>query len=332
MTDVLKIGILGAARIAPNAIMAPAAKLDNVEVTSIAARSEQRAEAFAKEHGIANIERDYNALIAREDVDLVYVPLPVSSHFEWTERALQTGKHVLCEKPFGMNHQQAKRAIAATSPTARLIEAFHYRYHPSFIQLMEIVESGQVGKVAEIEAVFCTQILDEQDIRYNPALGGGAMMDLGCYPLHQVRSLLHQHKGEVLEASADLSATGVDVAMRAELAFGPTKVKLECAMNPDEFFVGFIKVRGERGTIEIINPIAPQFGCQFSLTDENGRQDFSVSKRPTYEYQLEAIERGLASGVKLPTEGEDIAQQQALLDEIYSAAGLSHLRLENGPR
>ncbi|NNK91378.1 MAG: Gfo/Idh/MocA family oxidoreductase, partial [Acidimicrobiia bacterium] len=152
MSDMLRFGILGAARIAPLALVEPVAKIDSVEITRVAARDRARAEAFAEEHGIANVADDYRAVIEADDVDVVYNPLPMSLHAEWTIAALRAGKDVFCEKPFASNATEAVEMVRVAEEEGRVLgEAFHYRYHPMFLRILDEVRSGRIGSVERVE-------------------------------------------------------------------------------------------------------------------------------------------------------------------------------------
>src|SRR5580704_14814705 len=152
----LRIGVLGAARIAPAAIIGPATRTDTAEVVAIAARDRTRAQAFATKHGIGRVVDSYEELVADPGVDAIYNPLPNGLHGRWTMAAMAAGKHVLCEKPFTANADEARTVAAAQAGTGLvLMEAFHYRYHPLFARVRELVGSGAVGKVRHIEAWLC---------------------------------------------------------------------------------------------------------------------------------------------------------------------------------
>lgn len=181
--------MLGAARITAEALIVPAQNVQSVELHGIAARNPARARAFAGGHSIARTYDNYESLIRSPEIDLVYNALPVSLHAKWTIDALTEGKHVLCEKPFAMNIDEAEAMVAAaTQSGARVIEAFHYRYHPAFQTLLRWIANGAIGNVRSIHAYFNVAILDDgKEIRHRPELGGGAMMDLGCYPLFLFR-------------------------------------------------------------------------------------------------------------------------------------------------
>ncbi len=182
----LRIGLLGASKIAPEAIIKPALAVPRVQVTAVAARNPARAKAYAADHDISTWHDSYTALVTADDIDLVYCALPVSHHAVWTIKALEAGKHVLCEKPFAMNLAEATQMLdAARANQRRVIEAFHYSHHPAFRTCLDWLRAGLIGNVTGLQARFSAPIVvDGVEIRSVAALGGGAMMDLGCYPLH----------------------------------------------------------------------------------------------------------------------------------------------------
>src|SRR2546430_2655715 len=165
--DPLRFGCLGAARIAPNALVTPAKASADAELRAIAARDPSRAAVFAERHGIPVVHKTYEALLADDDVDAVYNPLPNGLHAKWTLMALDAGKHVLCEKPFTANAPEAERVAAAAEGTDRVVmEAFHWRYHPLAAEALDIVGSGELGEVRRVEAALCFPLFKRDDIRW----------------------------------------------------------------------------------------------------------------------------------------------------------------------
>src|SRR5438105_113974 len=186
----LRIGVLGAARIAPMALVRPARDVGDVRITVVAARDRSRAEAFARKHGLERAHASYDALLADPEVDAIYNPLPNSLHCEWTVRAFEAGKHVLCEKPISANAAEAERMNEAATRAGKVLgEAFHWRYHPLAARMRAILESGEIGAVRHVEVIFCIPFLLPGDIRYRLDLAGGATMDVGSYTVSIVRFL-----------------------------------------------------------------------------------------------------------------------------------------------
>ena len=319
------IGILGAARITERALVHPAQVTPQCQLTAIAARDRTRAEAYANKHGVAQVFETYDEVVSADQVDLIYNPLPINLHAEWTIKALQAGKHLLCEKPFAMNADEAKAMVAAAEASGkRLIEAFHYRYHPAFETCLTWLAGDEIGEVREIQATFDVQIKDNgTEIRHRVETGGGAMMDLGCYPLHWARTVMGEGPSAI-EASATLTKSGVDESLSADLTFASgAHARLTTNMAMGTPLRADMKLIGSKGEIEFINPLAPHQGAR--LRTLKGREA-EISPISTYTYQLASVLRAIQLGTPLPTEGEMILRQQQALDDIYAAAGLRHLR------
>lgn len=325
----MRIGCLGAARITPEAIVLPAWVREGAVLQAVAARDPARAEAFARRFAFKRAAAGYEALVAAEDVDLVYNALPIHLHAPWSLRALEAGKHVLCEKPFAMNAVEAQAVLdAAAASGRRVIEAFHARLHPAMLSLMETVASGAIGRIRRIEGRFLTTVpeRDGAEIRHLPETGGGAFMDLGCYPLGLTLQLLEAEPTAV-EAEAVLTPRGVDESLTTRLAFADgVEAELSASMRNGQPFDASLRVIGERGEIRYWNPVVPHKGGRLSVGSAGVVRDLPVSRISSYTYQLDAVLAGLQSGQALPTEGEAILRQQRTLDAIYAAAGLRHLR------
>lgn len=318
----LRFGLLGAARIAPSALVQPAEGL--ADVLGVAARDRKRAEAFAAEHGVARVFDDYAALVQSPDIDVVYVGLPCSLHCVWTLRALAAGKHVLCEKPLSCNAEETRKMVEAARARGRLlVEAHHWRYHPLADRVQTLLASGVLGRVRKMTAIFDAPIRDPDDIRWRLELGGGALMDLGCYPVQWLR-FAAAAEGTVISASADEHPPGVDRAMRASLSFpGGVEASLSCSMDPGGSFRALLRVEGTEGVLEVNNPLAPHHGHELLLSTTAGERRERVPGSSTYRHQLEAFVRAIRSGSgALPTGGQDAIATAAMMDAIYAAAGL----------
>ena len=324
----LNIGLLGAARITPPALVQPAGVIPAVRLAGIAARDRSRAEAFAAQHGVAEVHESYDALIASDEIDLIYNALPIDAHAAITIAALTAGKHVLCEKPLAMNAYEV-RAMQAAAETSgkRLIEAFHYRYHPAFQTALDWVGDGRIGTVESIEADFHVTIPDNgTEIRHRPERGGGAMMDLGCYPLSWMLEVMDAVP-EQITAEATLTPSGVDETLTAELTFtGGVTATLSASMAAGVERSARLTIVGTTGRIDFLNPLAPHIGARLALIAGGDTQQAPINPISTYTWQLAAIVEALGRGAPLPTEGPNLLRQQKSLDAIYAAAGLAHLR------
>ena len=311
----MRIGLLGAARIAPPAVIVPAARAGDT-VVAVAARDPERARAFAAEHGIAHVASDYQALIERDDLDLVYVGLPISAHAPWTIRAAERGHAVLCEKPFATSVEEARAMVYAGRTAGRpVLEAFHYRHHPLFHALLNMIRDDAIGPVTHAEASFVAEIPRTDAVRWSRALGGGALMDLGCYPVHALRTLLGEP--EVLTAEAEF-VDGVDAALRGELRFpGGAQARIECAMNAGRR-AATLRLVGERGEIRVENFVAPHMGHQLVIRDVAGERTLTVEGRTTFDHQLDHVRAVLAGDAAPLTGGEDAMSQTETIAALYA--------------
>ncbi|MEO0616698.1 MAG: Gfo/Idh/MocA family oxidoreductase [Pseudomonadota bacterium] len=320
----IRIGLLGASRIAVGAVIEPAAVFEAVQVHSVAARSPSRALQYAATHTIPNTHPDYAALVSSPDIDLVYNALPPSEHKHWTIAALRAGKHVLCEKPFALSAEDAEAMVGAARETGNvLIEAFHYCFHPLFVRVMSLIEADAIGTVRRVDGHFNTAIAFEpSELRYVRALGGGALMDLGCYPLHWARSVVGQEP-DVVSASGEWHEAGVDVAMSVELAFpGGATAHVQCSMSEDlpDGLDNTLRVTGEKGVLTATNLIAPHLGHKLLLETGQGAVSETLSARPSYHYQLQHVVDVIGGGAPQRTGGKDAVNTMRLINAVYRKA------------
>ncbi len=314
----VRIGILGAARIAPAALIKPARENAEVVVAAVAARDASRAQAFAAEHDIARVHDSYEALIADPDLDAVYNPLPIGLHGRWTRAALTAGKHVLCEKPFTANAAEAREIAELAAKSDRVVmEAFHYRYLPTTLRAEQIIASGELGKLERVEAAACFPVPKFSDIRYNYSLAGGATMDVGCYAVHMVRTF-GGSTPEVVSAQAKLRGPQVDRAMTAELRFASGhRGRVRCSIWSSHLLRFSAKVVGDRGELRV----APFRWLK--VRSANGKRVERFPRRSSFDYQLDAFVAALLRGEPVKTTPEDAVENMTVIDAIYRAAGLA---------
>jgi predicted dehydrogenase len=316
-----RIGLLGASKIARGAVIAAAKNNPDFEVVAVGARDPARARAYADEHGIAHVAGSYAELVRRDDVDVVYNALPPVGHAEWTIAALEAGKAVLCEKPFAMNAAEARAMTDAATRTGKLLmEAFHYRFHNVIRRAEALLRGGALGRLTRASAEFKGTIARSPDeLRWRRDLGGGGLMDLGCYPTHALRTLVGEEP-RVVEAEGRFE-DGVDVELSARLVFpGGVEASLACAMVAPGFSAP-LKIEGERGSLEIVNYLAPQMGCRFSTTIDGGTETQPTDGPTTYEAQLIHLAEVLAGKTAPLTGGVDAVGNMTAIDAIYAAAG-----------
>ncbi|MCL6596911.1 MAG: Gfo/Idh/MocA family oxidoreductase [Firmicutes bacterium] len=250
-------GILGTARIARTALLPALREAGDGVAWTVGGRDGEAARAWAEANGVVRGAAGYEAVLEDREVDAVYIPLPNSLHAEWTVRALDAGKAVLTEKPLTVSAAECERVLAAArAPGALLWEAFVFPFQPQMERLKALLAEGAIGEVREIHASFRFRLGEGDDIRLRPELGGGALNDVGCYPIH-LACLLFGREPEGACAMARRAPTGVDLATHGVLAFGDgRRLLFGCGM--DGPYDTFARILGERGEIRLDNPYHPR--------------------------------------------------------------------------
>ncbi|MFD5176971.1 Gfo/Idh/MocA family protein [Nocardia sp. NPDC058379] len=320
----LRIGILGAAAIAPAAIVGPARRHPEVTVAAVAARDRTRAARFADKHRIARVFDDYQELVDAPEIDAVYIPLPNGLHGRWTRAAVAAGKHVLCEKPFTANADEAREIAALARDSDRVVmEAFHYRYHPLIRAAEDVIASGELGTLRRVETALSFPLPKFSDIRYDYDLAGGALMDAGCYAVHMARVLGGQHPEVVTAQAKAHTDPRIDRAMTAELRFpaGHTG-RVSCSMWSSDVLRISATVVGDRGRMRLLNPVLPHYGHLLAVRSDRGRRVRRFPRRPSYDYQLDAFADAVLRGAPVATTPDDAIVTMSVIDAVYRRAGL----------
>ncbi len=317
--------MVGAARITRDALIHPASELTGVTVTAIAARDGTRAEAAATKHGIPRVHSSYEALLADDAIDAVYIPLPNGLHGRWTVAALEAGKHVLCEKPFSANADEATVvADAAAASGLVVMEAHHASHHPETKRAAEIVRSGVLGDLLDARATFIVPMPPSGDIRWNLALAGGSLMDLGCYPVRWLRDVLGVAPAVVDAAASDRD--GIDASMDARLDYAGTPARVRAAMwSRTPLSIGAV-VRGSRATLRVRMPFTPHILGRIRVDGPGVRVREIADRRTSYSFQLEAFRDAVTAGGPTITNPAAAVETMRTIDDIYRAAGMEPRR------
>ena len=343
MHQPLRLGILGAARIAPFALIRQAHQLGSVEVSALAEEyhSERYLRRYAKRHRIPQTYRSFAELLANPDVDAVYVPLPISMHANWCIKAIEAGKHVLCEKPFAANATEVERVLRAAEGTDLVVaEAMHFRYHPLVDRVRDIIRTREIGAIEQIDANFCAY-WPFTDFRFDYETGGGGTIDMGCYPIGFIRAVTEEEP-VVLEATAGLYGRLIDRWMRAtmELPSGG-QVRLLVSLRSRHVFSLSIEIRGSRGSISVFNYVKPEVGHRLKVRTEAGVRRERVPGGSTYRTQLAAFAEAVRARTQPVTTVADSLLNMRVIDAVYLAAGLpvrgdeavlARLRAEKGTK
>lgn len=321
----LKIGTLGAARITPWALTGPARDHPGVVVDAVAARDPDRAAAFARRQRIARVLPDYQRLISDPALDAVYIPLPNALHARWAIAAVQAGKHVLLEKPFAANQAEAQAIVDAAEQAGRVcMEAFHWRYHPMAKRMVQLVQSGALGAIQHVETRMCVPMLFMGDIRYRWDLAGGALMDIGAYAVHMLRTLGGEVAHVVDTQVRTTKDPRIDRWIQADLALeSGAQGRITASLCGWPLLSLGIVIQGERGELRAINPLAPHVGWHRLKTILDGRTQTERFPGPsTYRHQLDAFAAAIQGGPAPLTGGADAVANHRTMDAIYTAAGL----------
>lgn len=311
----VRFGILSTARI-NRLVLAGARESDRVEIVAVASRDLARAEAYAREQEIPRAYGSYEELLADPELDAVYISLPNSLHVEWSIRALEAGKHVLCEKPLSRRPHDVERAFDTADRAGRLLtEAFMYRHNPQTARLKELVESGAIGALRVVKAAFSFTVSGDANIRMAADLDGGALMDVGCYCVNGTR-LLAGEPDRVFGAA--VQEAGVDTVFAGAMRFsGDVSAQFDCGLRlpmRDE-----LEVVGEEGSIFLDDP----WHCRTPVIEL--RRDGEVEEivlEPVDSYRLEL--ENLAAAIRGEAEPllgrEDAVGQARAIDALYRSA------------
>jgi predicted dehydrogenase len=324
MRQPLRLGILGAARIAPFAVIRYARKLEGVEVAAVAEeyQSAERLERYARKHRIAQTYRAFDELLANPSIDAVYLPLPISLHAHWCIKAIEAGKHVLCEKPFAANAVEAERVLDASRGTNLVVaEAMHFRYHPLVDRVRQIIRDGEIGSIERIDASL-SAYLPFDDFRFHYETGGGGTIDMGCYPIGFIRAVTGEEP-TVVGAEAGLHGTLIDRWMRARMRLpSGGDVRLFVGMRCRKLLSVSMGIEGSRGSIRILNFIKPELYHRLTVQSASGRRTERVPGSSTYRAQLEAFVEAVRTGTQPVTTVADAVGNARVIDAVYLAAGL----------
>jgi predicted dehydrogenase len=319
----VRIGILGASSFAPTTLLKPAKGNDEVVVAAVGARDMPSAEAFAAKHGIAKAYGSYEALIDDPDLDAIYVLVPTSMHGKWTQAALAADKHVLCEKPFTANAEEAREIAELAAGSDRVVmEAIQFRHHPLTRRVVELIASGAVGTVEHVDVTLCVMLHNFSGNCYNYSMAGGAMMDAGSYVVNMLRTF-GGSTPEVVAAHAKLRDPRVDRAMTAEVRYsGGHTGRLRCALWSSNLFRASASVVGDRGELRWLSPVAPNLLPRLSIRTDGVKRVEWFPRRTTYAYQLDAFAAAVLRGAPVTTTPQDAVENMTVIDAVYRAAGL----------
>ncbi len=324
--DKVRIGILSTAKIAREKVIPAMQQGEYTEVVAIASRSKDSAKAVAKKLGIPKVYDSYEKMLKAKVIDAVYIPLPNHMHVEWTIKAMNAGKHVLCEKPMGLNDEEVNRIINATTmnPDIKIMEAFMYRYHPQWVEAKRLVDEGEIGDLVTIQSFFSYFNDDPDNIRNKADMGGGALMDIGCYPVSLSRFIFSAQPRRVMSFRNDDPTFGTDRVFSGMMDFNGRISTFTCSTQMADY--QRVNILGTTGRIEILIPFnaPPNEPCKLIL--QQGRKEtltvetkeFPVCDQ--YTLQGDAFAKAIIDDVQTPTTIMDAWDNMHVIDALVKSS------------
>lgn len=315
-------GVLGCAGIAGRAFIPALLTARNAAPLSIASRDPERARKWARRFGFARSAGSYEALLEDPEVEAVYVPLPNHMHAEWSVRAARAGKHVLCEKPMAMSSDEVRlMAAEAAKAGVLLAEAFMYRFHPQMEKTLGLVREGAVGAVRSVHSSFTLSFApDTANYRWHKEMGGGALYDLGCYPVSAARLVFGEEPVAVFARAVFHPIHGVDVRLNALLEFSGGRVAhAECAF--DAAFQSRLEVVGETGVIRLGRAFsAKDFEVEVELVRDSGVERFTVGRHDQFRLMIEDFSERVLGGKPPRWGAEDAEKNMRVIEACFASA------------
>ena len=322
----LRWGVMSTADIARKKVIPGLLKADRCEVVAIASRDAVQARAVADELGIPTAHGSYEALLADPAVDVVYIPLPNHLHAEWTIAAAQAGKHVLCEKPLALTAADAERMVEACAEAGvRLMEAFMYRHHPSWVAALDVIASGRLGRVRAVQSWFSYYNDDPVNIRNQLHAGGGALFDIGCYAVNLSRMLFDAEPQAVEASVIRYPATGVVTLTSAILEFDDGVASFTCSTRVETDQRVHVYGSDGRLSIEIPFNIPPDRPTHVFVTAGGdppvapATETMSFPTADPYTVEAERFAAAILDGTPTPTPAEDAVANLRVIERIFAA-------------
>src|SRR5579859_1052084 len=315
----IRWGVLSTARIGVNHVIPAMQQGAHTEVMAIASREQQRAETVARQFGIARAYGSYPELLADPDLDAVYIPLPNDQHVPWSIKALEAGKHVLCEKPIALTADEAQTLVdaAAHYPKLKVMEAFMYRFHPQWLRAKALADGGAIGDVRTIQSFFSYSNLDASNIRNQVEHGGGGLMDIGCYNISLSRFIFGEEPRRVCSTVEYDPTFGTDRLVSALLDFPRGTATFTCSTQLSSY--QRVNVVGTTGRIEIEIPVnAPaKRPCRIWHAHDSTIDELVFDISNQYSLQADAFSRAITEDGPVPTPLQDAVANMRVIDAVY---------------
>lgn len=319
----IRWGILSTANIGTQKVIPAIQKAENCEVVAICSRNLETAQKAASELGIPKSYGSYEELLADQNIDAVYIPLPNHLHVPWTIKALEAGKHVLCEKPIGLDASEALQLKLAAEkfPHLKLMEAFMYRFHPQWVKAKQLVNEGTIGEVKTVQSFFSYFNNDTNNIRNIADIGGGALMDIGCYCIQFPRFIFGIEPKRAVGLIDRDPNSKIDRITSGMLDFGNgLSSSFTCSTQLQPFQRA--QIVGTKGRIEIEIPVnaPPLEATKLTLATATGSEEMWFGPADQYTLQAEAFANAIIQNKEVPTSLEDAIGNMKVIDAIFASA------------
>jgi len=317
----LQWGVISTSNIGRKAVNPAIQASSNGDLVAVASRDREKARALAHESGIPTHYDSYEALLDDDRIEAVYNPLPNSLHKEWTIKAAEKGKHILCEKPLAMNADECTEMEAAARENGvKLMEAFMYRFHPRTENVLDLVQRGLVGPLTQIRSTFTFPLTRPDNIRWDADLGGGALMDVGCYCVNVSRTMAGREPVEV-RAMANFRSSGVDEQMAGSLRFEDGLLAhFDCALTMERSEV--YQLMGTEGHLRVPDAFLP--GTEKVVIEhfdiENNLTNIEVGGGDEYKLMVEHFAHGVLNDQPLRYTAEEAALNMRVIQALYESA------------
>ena len=314
----IRFGILSTANIGRKYVTPAIQRADKCEVAAVASRNLNQAESYASDFDIPKAYGSYEELLADPEIDAVYIPLPNHLHVEWSIKSLEAGKHVLCEKPIGMDEEDAKKLLAESKkyPTLKVTEAFMYRHHPRWKRVVELVRAGKLGEIKAVHSLFTYYNDQPENYRNSPVMGGGGLMDVGCYSISVARLIFGEEPKSATGISEFDPDYNIDRLTSGLLDFGSGTSVFTCSTqcHKDQY----VKIYGTKGKIELDWPFNPDFSKPTVLNANIDGIDIIEEFEPCNHFtlQADAFADAILGGKSAPIPLTDSIGNMKVIDSV----------------
>ena len=323
MTSKVKWGILSTAKIGTQKVIPAMQKGQYIDVQAITSRDIEKANSVADELNIQKRYGSYEELLNDPEIEAIYIPLPNHLHVPWTIKAMEAGKHVLCEKPIGMNAEEAQDLLEITQkfPNIKVMEAFMYRFHPQWLKARELIINGAIGEVKTIHSFFSYYNVDAVNIRNQADIGGGALMDIGCYCISFPRFIFEEEPVRVVSDIDRDPVMKTDRLTSALLKFSSGKTStFSCSTQLMPYQRA--NIYGDQGQIEVEIPVnaPPDEAVKVILFTKEKTETFTFPPVDQYTLQGDAFSRAILENSVVPTPLTDAIGNMKVIDAIVESS------------